>query len=193
MARENAVMVGMTGAGFQARGQIEGICSVRKIDSVKVFDGVPEVAAKMTQGMSAEQRIEICGDRNRITQVVSYVLSNAAKYSGSESEILVSMDHELDITTICIRDQGIGMSQEDLAQVFAPFFRAADPQTQSESGTGLGLVIAKSIVELHGGTISVESEHDIGSVVTIEIPDCGRVRHPDHTAVKPVNRIPETS
>ena len=127
-----------------------------------------------------DKSITICGDRVRIAQVVTNLLSNAAKYSPSEETVFLSADSRGDMASITVRDRGIGMSREDRDNVFKPFFRASNPATKSEAATGLGLVIVKSIVELHGGNISFDSEQGVGTSVSVSFPKCGSAEHPDH-------------
>jgi signal transduction histidine kinase len=69
------------------------------------------------------------------------------------------------------------MTKEVQEQMFTPFFRAPDATTQTEVGTGLGLVITKNIVQLHGGEISIESEPGTGTTVAITLPNCQTAGH----------------
>lgn len=109
----------------------------------------------------------IYGDAARIAQVIGNLVSNASKYSPKGSEITLAirdLGHELEVT---VRDQGIGISEKDLERLFTPFFRAENKETRSVSGTGLGLVIVKSIVESHGGTVTIESAPERGTTVRV--------------------------
>ena len=114
----------------------------------------------------------LCSDRDRVAQVVINLLSNASKYSGEESVITLGTFAANGKLTFTIKDAGIGMSKEDQKRLFTPFFRASDDATQAEPGSGLGLVIVKSIVELHGGEISLESEPGVGTTVSVTFADC---------------------
>ncbi|MCH8103869.1 MAG: GAF domain-containing sensor histidine kinase [Chloroflexi bacterium] len=117
-----------------------------------------------------QDRLWLNADRNRMAQVVTNLVSNASKYSpeGSEIELDVSRDqHNLSIR---VRDRGIGISAEDQRHLFSPFFRADNQETRSVDGTGLGLFIVKMIMELHGGTVTVESEENAGTTVVITLP-----------------------
>ena len=118
------------------------------------------------------QPIWMHGDSVRIAQVLSNLLGNASKYSPEHSTIALGAGVRSGTLTITVSDNGIGISEQDQANLFAPFFRAADQQTQAQAGTGLGLVIVKSIVELHGGQIAIDSEKDVGTTVRISLPDC---------------------
>ena len=103
-------------------------------------------------------------------QVVNNLLSNAAKYSPDGTPVEMVATAEEDVVQVTVRDTGIGISQEDQAKLFVPFFRAENVETRSESGTGLGLVIVKTIVELHGGRIELESQRGIGTTVRTWLP-----------------------
>ena len=118
------------------------------------------------------QQIWLCGDRDRVAQVISNLLSNAAKYSGDEHVITLSAEAESGALTFAVKDSGIGLSEEDQQNLFTPFFRASNEATQAEAGSGLGLVIVKSIVELHGGDVSLESKEGVGTTVSVTFPDC---------------------
>ncbi|NQW20603.1 MAG: GAF domain-containing protein [Chloroflexi bacterium] len=120
----------------------------------------------------APKGVQICGDRNRIAQVISNLLSNASKYSYERSEISLDVERELGILAITVSDNGIGIGAEDQIKLFTPFFRAGDPLTQGEPGTGLGLVIVKRLIDLHGGETSITSEKGVGTRVRVTIPEC---------------------
>lgn len=114
----------------------------------------------------------LCADRTRIAQVVSNVLSNATKYSPENKSVFLETESTSSHISITIRDEGIGMTPEVQEKMFTPFFRAPDATTQTEVGTGLGLVITKSIVQLHGGEISIKSDPGSGTTVEITLPNC---------------------
>ena len=107
-------------------------------------------------------------DQTLITNLLLNILENAVKYSDSGGEIRVSLSKENDYAILKIRDDGIGISKEDLPKVFNRFFRAE--HTGEKEGTGLGLAIAKWIVELHQGDISIDSALSVGTIVTIRLP-----------------------
>jgi signal transduction histidine kinase len=100
------------------------------------------------------------------------LINNSSKYSGLGSRIALNISVEGNLLSITIKDSGIGMSKETQTNLFTPFFRSKDEFTQSEPGTGLGLVIVKNITDLHGGTISVTSELEVGTTVHVTLPGC---------------------
>ncbi|NQW18843.1 MAG: GAF domain-containing protein [Chloroflexi bacterium] len=116
--------------------------------------------------------IWIDADRDRIAQLITNLLSNSSKYSYPATEIMLKCSVVNDSLFLSVADRGIGMSEESQAAIYTPFFRSEDEYTQSESGTGLGLVIVKSLVDLHDGTISIRSEHGIGTTVELFLPGC---------------------
>ena len=71
---------------------------------------------------------------------------------------------------VSVTDTGVGMTGEEVAVALEPFGRSDDPYIQRQEGTGLGLPIVKALVEHQGGTLSIQSERDVGTVVTISLP-----------------------
>lgn len=114
---------------------------------------------------------EITADKQRIEQVVINILSNAIKYTpdGGQIDIRLSALPKKRVR-IEISDNGIGIPEEDISHLFERFYRVEKSRTQDAGGTGLGLAIAKEIVEAHGGQISVESELNRGTSVSIDLP-----------------------
>jgi PAS domain S-box-containing protein len=111
----------------------------------------------------------ILGDPFRLSQVVKNLISNAIKYSPQGSEINISTQQREHFIEVSVQDQGIGMTADQQAHLFEKFYRA-DASNTAISGTGLGLSICKSIVELHGGHIRVESEYRHGSTFYFTLP-----------------------
>ena len=107
-------------------------------------------------------------DPQRMTQVITNLVSNAINYTPEGGQITVELEPEPDGSQaiLRIRDTGIGIAEDMLPHVFEPFFRAEE---KVAGGTGLGLTIAREIVQLHGGQISVESQRGIGSVFIVHI------------------------
>jgi signal transduction histidine kinase/DNA-binding NarL/FixJ family response regulator len=110
-------------------------------------------------------------DPDRLREAVDNLLSNAVKYSPNGGKIELTMTVDEAFTHIVVRDEGAGLSQEDLGRLFGRFQRLSAKPTGGESSTGLGLSIVKHIVELHGGTISADSAGPgHGSTFTIRLP-----------------------
>jgi PAS domain S-box-containing protein len=113
---------------------------------------------------------EVFADPDRVIQILTNLVGNAYHYTPSGGEIEVSARARGGKVQIAVRDTGIGISAEDQERLFSRFFRADDPVVQEEPGTGLGLSITKSLVEMHGGRLWVESELEVGSTFTFTLP-----------------------
>jgi PAS domain S-box-containing protein len=108
-------------------------------------------------------------DRDKIGQVMENLLSNAIKYSAEETLIRVCGERNENLYTISVIDQGIGMTPEEVARIFDKFYRV-DTSNRAVGGIGLGMSIAKSIVETHSGDIRVESHPGKGTTVSFTLP-----------------------
>ncbi len=109
-------------------------------------------------------------DPDRMRQVIDNLISNAIKYSPDASEISVSVELEGDMVQTSIRDQGIGIPKDEISHLFERFHRARNVSSRYYGGLGLGLYIAKAIVEAHRGSITVTSEEGKGSTFTLSLP-----------------------
>jgi signal transduction histidine kinase len=116
-----------------------------------------------------ETALRIVCDRERMTQVINNVLSNAIKYSPQGGRIETRAGEHASGVTIEIADKGIGISAEECAVIFEPFRRAQNPGW-SIPGVGIGLSVARRIVEAHGGKITVHSVVGVGSTFSIWVP-----------------------
>jgi PAS domain S-box-containing protein len=114
-----------------------------------------------------ERHIEGAWDRLRIDQVVTNLVSNAIKYGG-QKPIMIKASANGECAMITVRDQGIGISPENLDRIFVRFERVTAPPTSQ--GLGMGLWITKQIVEAHGGSVVAESELGNGSTFTVRLP-----------------------
>jgi len=109
-------------------------------------------------------------DKDAISQVLLNLLNNAVKYSDKKKYILVSVSKNSSSAIISVTDRGVGISKEELKKIFDKFYRVSTARTKETHGSGLGLTLAKHIIEAHGGTIEVESEVGKGSRFTVRIP-----------------------
>jgi len=109
-------------------------------------------------------------DPRWIKQVFRNILDNAVKYSPDGGLIVVRGEVRFDDIVVIVADQGIGISPEDLIPLFEKYFRVKSAANLHISGTGLGLPIARSIIELHGGRIWVESKHGEGTMIYFSLP-----------------------
>ena len=109
------------------------------------------------------------GDRERLRQVVQNLLDNAVKYSPAGGEVQVRATADDGRVLVEVEDAGPGISLEDQQLIFAKFGRAAT-DGGGKPGTGLGLFIARTIAEAHGGSVEVDSVPARGSIFTLELP-----------------------
>jgi len=112
---------------------------------------------------------KVYGDKVRLLQVMANLISNAVKYSATESDVDISPEMVGDTVRISVIDRGEGIPLDYHSQVFEKFTRADSSNTRQVGGTGLGLSICKAIVEHHGGRIGFESEPGIGSTFYFEL------------------------
>ncbi len=110
-------------------------------------------------------------DDVRIKQILYNLLSNAVKFSPAESRVLIRARHAEGVFEIRVKDEGIGMSEDDQKIIFQEFHQLDASESRQFEGTGLGLALVKRFVELHGGQIRVESWPGKGSTFTFTIPD----------------------
>jgi PAS domain S-box-containing protein len=120
----------------------------------------------------AEELGQIAVDERRIRQVLVNLLSNAVKFTpeGGEVWVEVEPDPEAEILQLRVIDTGIGIAPENLDKLFKPFVQLDSRLSRRYAGTGLGLALVRRIVELHGGSISLESEVGKGSRFTVNLP-----------------------
>jgi two-component system sensor histidine kinase/response regulator len=110
------------------------------------------------------------GDLNKLTQIITNLLSNAIKYSPKDGTIFVSSKRDSNMAHLLVRDQGMGISSEQLEHVFQRYSRIESLQTRYIGGTGLGLAIVRQIVEMHHGRVWVESQVGQGSTFHLTLP-----------------------
>jgi signal transduction histidine kinase len=114
------------------------------------------------------------GDRERLIQVLTNLISNANKYTPEQGQITLKVEtqanHGQTSVRWSVRDTGIGMTDEERRQLFTKYFRSQRDAVRNVPGTGLGLVITQSIIEMHGGEMHVESELNRGSTFSFTVP-----------------------
>ncbi len=109
-------------------------------------------------------------DHTRVTQILTNLVDNAFNYTPANGQIIIHAKATEAHVYISISDNGIGISKENREKIFDRFFRADDEAVQKVSGTGLGLAIVRSLIEMHGGYLQVESELGKGSTFTFNLP-----------------------
>ena len=109
-------------------------------------------------------------DPDKVTRILTNLVDNALNYTLSGGEVEIGARANGEFVSISVRDTGIGISEENQEQIFDRFFRVEDSHVQDIPGTGLGLSIVRSLVEMHGGKMSVTSELGQGSTFTFYLP-----------------------
>jgi signal transduction histidine kinase/CheY-like chemotaxis protein len=207
MLREDAAAQGQTraiadlkrieGAGRHLLTLINDILDLSKIEAGKMdlyleeFDAaalIEEVRATISRSVEENgNRFEVhcaadlgraCADITRLRQIFFNLLSNAAKFT-KHGTVMLEAAREGRWLVVRVRDTGIGIGAEQLAQLFQPFTQADASTTRKYGGTGLGLVLCKRYCELMGGTIDVDSEIGKGTTFTVRLPMDGREQRPE--------------
>jgi signal transduction histidine kinase len=124
----------------------------------------------------ADEPLVVYGDRDRLAQVIGNLLSNAIKYSPEGGDVTVTASLIGDEAWIWVRDEGLGIPFGHQEQIFTKFFRGDVPRERGIGGTGLGLVLARQIVEAHGGEIGFESAEGEGSTFWLHLPAAADAR-----------------
>lgn len=134
---------------------------------------------ELLRPLAAERRIAIhadlpvtacAGDADRLAQVITNLVTNAIHYNREEGEVRITARQQNGAATLTVADTGPGIAAEELPHIFERFWRADKARGGATGRTGLGLAIAKSIVDAHGGSIKVESQPGIGTIFIVRIP-----------------------
>lgn len=148
--------------------------SMRKCDIVKVAEQTTASFQTIDQKHKIRFRVDspnrscpIKGDSDKMTQVISNLLTNAAKFSPEGKPIDVILKKQKDVICIIVRDHGIGMTHEQKSHIFEDFYKAA---IKKKEGLGLGLFLVKNIIDYHKGTITVTSKPNHGTTFIITLP-----------------------
>jgi signal transduction histidine kinase len=139
-------------------------------DALQAVQGQVEARSQELKLEVPENLPSVHADPVRLTQILINLLSNAYKYTPEGGSICLRVWLHDGCVHCAVSDTGIGMSEEDIEQLFTKFFRSEDPEVRNMPGTGLGLCITKSLVELQGGEIEVESQVGEGSTFTFTVP-----------------------
>jgi len=120
--------------------------------------------------LSLETGIQVIADRNKISQVLINLIANAIKYAPNSDVVDMAMATMGTHVLISVKDYGIGIEKNDQQKVFNRFYRVEGQSELHYSGFGIGLFLANSIIEYHGGSISLESVKGKGSTFTVHLP-----------------------
>ncbi|MDN5893937.1 MAG: GAF domain-containing sensor histidine kinase [Nocardioides sp.] len=119
---------------------------------------------------TSDEPVPVAGDTAELRQVCSNLVNNAVKYSREGDSVWIQLLPRKDVVTLMVQDNGIGISDPDLARLSEEFFRSTNPEALSRPGTGLGLAIVRRIAERHGGRLDIHSTLGEGSTFTITLP-----------------------
>jgi signal transduction histidine kinase len=159
-----------------SRGRVE--LRTECLDLTQVIQQAVETSRPQLEASAHRLSIELCnetltvnGDLARLSQVVSNLLNNATKYTEPGGDITLSVERAGDHAQLIVRDTGVGIAPHTLPLVFDLFSQAKGSLDKAQGGLGIGLSLAKSLVELHGGTITAASDGPgLGSQFTVQLP-----------------------
>jgi two-component system OmpR family sensor kinase len=137
---------------------------------LQTFKKAEILANDLTVHLQHNEKAVVLGDSDRLKQMLLIFIDNAVKYTPSGGEIYLSLRTTDSQAKISVEDTGIGISKDDLPNIYKRFFRAGRPHLDPQSGAGLGLSIAKRIVEAHKGHIEVKSQVEQGTGFDILLP-----------------------
>ncbi|MCH1942349.1 sensor histidine kinase [Holdemania massiliensis] len=147
-------------------------------EDVEVSGVIREIVQELRPAMEQKQlqvdvsleMAQIRGNAVVIKHALSNVIENAVKYNSFQGRLRISLNAEAKTCRIRIQDWGPGILQEHIEHIFEPFYRVDSSRSRSIAGAGLGLALAKEMIELHQGTIQAETPTEGGSLFTITLP-----------------------
>ena len=139
---------------------VEDICEEQRL----AMDRNVEISCE------AQPQVRVQGDLSLLISLVQNLVTNAVKYNKDPGKVYVSVTREKGRAFVSVRDEGIGISQEDLPKIWNRFYQAEKARSEEGRGVGLGLSLARRIAELHGGEITVRSEPGKGSEFVFSMP-----------------------
>jgi len=167
-------------------GLIDDLLDINRMEGDKLqlrenafaFDELVEEVVADLQLVTEQHRIvregltaaTICGDRERLNQVLTNLLTNAIKYAPTSETILVKLCADTQSVTVCVQDFGPGIPKEFQSRIFEPFYRVEQSRQASPQGLGLGLAIVADLIERHHGRLWVESEEGKGATFCFTLP-----------------------
>jgi two-component system OmpR family sensor kinase len=166
LARLDLTRAGAEGLGHRVRRERVQLSELigRSCDRFRALHDTHLLVAEVPPGLPA-----LDADPVLLRRAIDNVLDNARKYSPPGSSIVLSVEARPEATKVAILDHGIGIDPKDLDKVFTPFFRTDRSRARETGGVGLGLALARRVVEAHGGRIGLASSVGVGTTVTIEL------------------------
>jgi signal transduction histidine kinase len=120
--------------------------------------------------ISVKQPIYVMGDSDRLYRAIANLINNAIQYTPAHGVVTIRLESSERHAILTIQDNGIGISADDLPHIFDRFYRVQADRSRNTGGTGLGLAIVRAIVQAHHGSIRVDSQLDLGSIFTVNLP-----------------------
>ena len=174
-------------ASRRMKSLIDGLLTLARFDSdaadlqLTQFDLGPlaRECIDLVRPLAAERQVTIeatlasttmRGDRERLSQVITNLLTNAIRYNRDGGKVQVTVATENGAAVISVADTGIGIPADELPHIFDRFYRVDKARSRAEGSSGLGLSICQTIVASHGGTIVARSEFDVGTVIEVRLP-----------------------
>lgn len=155
----------------------------------KVMEGIAkEKGVELRQLVTNE--ISVLGDRDMLQLVIRNLITNAIKFTFPGGDIIVSARVQQSVCIISVKDNGAGIPKEQQSSIFSPALKPTFG-TGNERGVGLGLMLCKEFTELQGGTISFESEPDVGSTFMISLPMSATTKIADHQFLNRQQTVPK--
>jgi signal transduction histidine kinase len=136
-------------------------------EALEMFENLAASKRIHLERVAGEAGLVIDADRERALQVISNLVGNALKFTPQGGHVTVSAEHHGDLVLFSVSDTGCGIASQDIPRVFDRYWKQ---ETRGQKGTGLGLFIAKGIVDAHGGRIWVESEPGHGATFRFSLP-----------------------
>ena len=148
--------------------EVLDVCS-KITKSIEIFEAA---AAKknIKIELAVNEKIKVNADLNMFETVFRNLVGNAIKFTNENGTISISANRERNFCKISVKDDGVGISEENISKIFRIDSKHKTPGTMGEKGTGLGLILCKEFVEKHGGTITVKSESGKGSLFSFTLP-----------------------
>jgi signal transduction histidine kinase len=156
------------------------VLDLQEIDLADVIDNIQTSTARLTANRvihltTQTERASVRGDATRLRQVMLILVDNALSHTPPGGAVSIVGSEHNRLVTIVVSDTGEGIAAEHLPHVFERFYKASNAGRHDGRGAGLGLSIAKSLVEAHGGTIEIRSKVGVGTEVCITLPASDRI------------------
>ena len=148
--------------------------------------------AELVEPLATQKKIQIeclcspchvLGDWDRLSQVVTNLMTNAIRYNVEGGSVQVTTRSEGDQAIIAVADTGVGIAEDQLPHIFDRFYQVDKARSRAEGSCGLGLSICKTIVEAHGGTIRASSQLEVGTTVEVRLPLAPQIRSPEKSLI----------